>query len=192
MLCYCKGGRISKTTVSLGDLHLFVFLFSLKLGVSFWCWVLMTGAKWKWSMSSTLWQFLYGIWFSLCVSFGPFGEYFLLFNNFPCWPDQCCVRYFNHMLSCWDRSSDLINCKFLKGKLGVSSLINMWDIWAKIVYAVWCYVSESLFCLILQNAFWFSLGWCLFFFVPCLIFAVKLAGLYRRETEKEYDDFDRP
>ncbi|PVD34827.1 hypothetical protein C0Q70_06106 [Pomacea canaliculata] len=42
------------------------------------------------------------------------------------------------------------------------------------------------------NAFWFSLGWCLFFFVPCLIFAVKLAGLYRRETEKEYDDFDRP
>lgn len=55
-----------------------------------------------------------------------------------------------------------------------------------------CCLVLCLFCLILQNAFWFSLGWCLFFFVPCLIFAVKLAGLYRRETEKEYDDFDRP
>jgi prominin 1 len=42
---------------------------------------------------------------------------------------------------------------------------------------------------VLQNAFWFSVGWCLFFFIPCLIFAVKLAGLYRREhDEKDFDD----
>ncbi|XP_070187748.1 prominin-1-like isoform X2 [Littorina saxatilis] len=39
------------------------------------------------------------------------------------------------------------------------------------------------------NGFWFSVGWCLFFFIPCLIFAVKLAGLYRREhDEKDFND----
>ncbi|KAK7507835.1 hypothetical protein BaRGS_00000800, partial [Batillaria attramentaria] len=39
------------------------------------------------------------------------------------------------------------------------------------------------------NGFWFSVGWCLFFFIPSLIFAVKLAGLYRREhDEKDFDD----
>ncbi|BFZ03403.1 hypothetical protein BsWGS_06442 [Bradybaena similaris] len=40
------------------------------------------------------------------------------------------------------------------------------------------------------NGFWFSFGWCLFFFVPCLIFAVLLADQYRRtlEDDKEFDD----
>ncbi|XP_076445550.1 prominin-1-A-like isoform X2 [Babylonia areolata] len=39
------------------------------------------------------------------------------------------------------------------------------------------------------NGFWFSVGWCLFLCIPCLIFAVKLAGLYRREhDDKVFDD----
>ncbi|XP_076458090.1 prominin-1-A-like [Babylonia areolata] len=40
------------------------------------------------------------------------------------------------------------------------------------------------------NGLWFSIGWSLFFFIPCLIFAVKLASLYRREIEER--DFDDP
>ncbi|KAK2824270.1 hypothetical protein Q5P01_021445 [Channa striata] len=30
------------------------------------------------------------------------------------------------------------------------------------------------------NAFWFSLGWCLLFFIPSIIFSIKLAKHYRR------------
>ncbi|XP_035825566.1 prominin-1-A isoform X1 [Aplysia californica] len=41
------------------------------------------------------------------------------------------------------------------------------------------------------NGLWFSFGWCLFFFIPCLIFAVLLASQYRREQEYE-KDFDDP
>ncbi|XP_034041405.1 prominin-1-A-like isoform X2 [Thalassophryne amazonica] len=36
------------------------------------------------------------------------------------------------------------------------------------------HVVESL------NAFWFSLGWCLIFFIPSIIFSIKLAKFYRR------------
>ncbi|KAK3589877.1 hypothetical protein CHS0354_015902 [Potamilus streckersoni] len=36
------------------------------------------------------------------------------------------------------------------------------------------------------NGFWFSLGWCLLFFVPSVIFAVKLAKHFRR---MKYDEF---
>ncbi|XP_029963108.1 prominin-2 [Salarias fasciatus] len=36
------------------------------------------------------------------------------------------------------------------------------------------YMVESL------NAFWFSLGWCMIFFVPGIIFSIKLAKYYRR------------
>ncbi|TNN71786.1 Prominin-1-A [Liparis tanakae] len=36
------------------------------------------------------------------------------------------------------------------------------------------YIVESL------NAFWFSLGWCLIFFIPSIIFSIKLAKYYRR------------
>lgn len=32
----------------------------------------------------------------------------------------------------------------------------------------------------MQNAFWFSLGWCTFFLLPSIILAVKLAKFYRR------------
>lgn len=36
------------------------------------------------------------------------------------------------------------------------------------------YIVESL------NAFWFSLGWCLIFFIPSIIFSIKLAKYYMR------------
>ncbi|XP_018539764.1 prominin-2 [Lates calcarifer] len=38
------------------------------------------------------------------------------------------------------------------------------------------------------NAFWFSLGWCLIFFIPSIIFSIKLAKYYRRM--KYSDVFD--
>ncbi|MEQ2229523.1 hypothetical protein ILYODFUR_019741 [Ilyodon furcidens] len=38
------------------------------------------------------------------------------------------------------------------------------------------------------NAFWFSLGWCLMFFIPSIIFSIKLAKYYRRM--KYSDCFD--
>lgn len=33
-----------------------------------------------------------------------------------------------------------------------------------------------------QNGFWFSIGFCLLFFIPAIIFNVKLAKHYRRMT----------
>ncbi|KAK9541582.1 hypothetical protein VZT92_001614 [Zoarces viviparus] len=45
------------------------------------------------------------------------------------------------------------------------------------------YIVESL------NAFWFSLGWCMIFFIPSIIFSIKLAKYYRRmESSDVYDD----
>lgn len=39
------------------------------------------------------------------------------------------------------------------------------------------------------NAFWFSLGWCLIFFIPSIIFSIKLAKYYRRMMVSDvYDD----
>ncbi|KAI5616235.1 prominin-2 precursor [Silurus asotus] len=39
----------------------------------------------------------------------------------------------------------------------------------------------------INNAFWFSLGWCLVFLIPSIIFSVKLAKFYRRM--KHNDEF---
>ncbi|XP_047668974.1 prominin-2 [Tachysurus fulvidraco] len=51
---------------------------------------------------------------------------------------------------------------------------------------------ENIFCSQLVdslNAFWFSLGWCMVFFIPSIIFSVKLAKFYRRMKYKdEYMD----
>ncbi|XP_037322323.2 prominin-2 isoform X2 [Pungitius pungitius] len=45
------------------------------------------------------------------------------------------------------------------------------------------YIVESL------NAFWFSLGWCMIFFIPSIIFSIKLSKYYRRmKYSDEYDD----
>uniref|UniRef100_A0A8C9RV71 Prominin 2 n=1 Tax=Scleropages formosus TaxID=113540 RepID=A0A8C9RV71_SCLFO len=41
------------------------------------------------------------------------------------------------------------------------------------------YIVESL------NAFWFSLGWCLIFLIPNIIFSIKLAKFYRRMKHKD-------
>ncbi|XP_070696693.1 prominin-2 [Pempheris klunzingeri] len=39
------------------------------------------------------------------------------------------------------------------------------------------------------NAFWFSLGWCIIFFIPSIIFSIKLAKYYRRMKYSDvYDD----
>ncbi|KAM4607558.1 prominin-2 isoform 2-T2 [Polymixia lowei] len=39
------------------------------------------------------------------------------------------------------------------------------------------------------NAFWFSLGWCLIFFIPGIIFSIKLAKYYRRMDRSDaYDN----
>lgn len=39
------------------------------------------------------------------------------------------------------------------------------------------------------NAFWFSLGWCIIFFIPGIIFSIKLAKYYRRMKYSDvYDD----
>ncbi|KAM9847637.1 prominin-2 [Aulostomus maculatus] len=40
------------------------------------------------------------------------------------------------------------------------------------------------------NAFWFSLGWCMIFFIPSIIFSIKLAKYYRRM--KYSDVYDNP
>ncbi|KAM7408753.1 hypothetical protein PAMA_002471 [Pampus argenteus] len=42
---------------------------------------------------------------------------------------------------------------------------------------------ETILCLHMVeslNAFWFSLGWCMIFFIPSIIFSIKLAKYYRR------------
>ncbi|XP_031697091.1 prominin-2 isoform X2 [Anarrhichthys ocellatus] len=45
------------------------------------------------------------------------------------------------------------------------------------------YIVESL------NAFWFSLGWCMIFFIPSIILSIKLAKYYRRMKSSDvYDD----
>ncbi|XP_068183415.1 prominin-2 [Antennarius striatus] len=45
------------------------------------------------------------------------------------------------------------------------------------------YVVESV------NAFWFSLGWCIMFFIPSIIFSIKLAKHYRKMKNSDvYDD----
>ena len=41
------------------------------------------------------------------------------------------------------------------------------------------------FCHIFQNAFWFALGWGLFFFIPVIIVGVKLSKFYRKMNEDE-------
>uniref|UniRef100_A0A3Q2UZI4 Prominin-1-A-like n=1 Tax=Haplochromis burtoni TaxID=8153 RepID=A0A3Q2UZI4_HAPBU len=45
---------------------------------------------------------------------------------------------------------------------------------------VCAYMVESL------NAFWFSLGWCIMFFIPGIIFSIKLAKYYRRMKESDF------
>ncbi|KAG1659357.1 Prominin-1-A [Nymphon striatum] len=41
-----------------------------------------------------------------------------------------------------------------------------------------------------QNGFWFGLGWCLAFFIPALIFSVKLSRHYRKMQYTEFEGND--
>lgn len=51
----------------------------------------------------------------------------------------------------------------------------LWNLYNSILLVSVCQYTIDAF-----NGFWFSIGWCIFFFVPAVIFAVKLAKHYRR------------
>uniref|UniRef100_A0A667Y7L1 Prominin 2 n=1 Tax=Myripristis murdjan TaxID=586833 RepID=A0A667Y7L1_9TELE len=51
------------------------------------------------------------------------------------------------------------------------------------------YCAYACVCFFPCNAFWFSLGWCLIFFIPSIIFSIKLAKYYRRmDSSDVYDN----
>ncbi|XP_052253850.1 prominin-1-like isoform X1 [Dreissena polymorpha] len=51
----------------------------------------------------------------------------------------------------------------------------VWNLYHSIVVVALCQYTIDSF-----NGFWFSIGWCLFFFMPSLVFGVKLAKHFRR------------
>ncbi|XP_070540856.1 prominin-1-A-like isoform X2 [Ptychodera flava] len=55
----------------------------------------------------------------------------------------------------------------------------VWNLYESMQIAFCSYLIDSF------NCFWFSLGWCLFFFIPSVIFAIKLAKHYRRMEYEE-------
>ncbi|XP_021352519.1 prominin-1-A-like isoform X1 [Mizuhopecten yessoensis] len=69
----------------------------------------------------------------------------------------------------------------LKTELGKCDPI--WNLYNNFFVITLCgYTVDTL------NGFWFGLGWCLFFFIPSIIFAVKLAKHFRRMKEVETVD----
>ncbi|XP_052760014.1 prominin-1-A-like isoform X1 [Mya arenaria] len=66
----------------------------------------------------------------------------------------------------------------------------LYDDASQLVDAVCLYTVDPL------NAIWFGLGWCLFFYIPCFIFAAILAGLYKRqepyEKDMPFDEIQQP
>lgn len=61
----------------------------------------------------------------------------------------------------------------------------IWNLYNSLFVISLCqYTVDSL------NGFWFSLGWCIFFFIPSIIFSTKLAKHYRRMSQLDYDDED--
>ncbi|KAK3095244.1 hypothetical protein FSP39_012090 [Pinctada imbricata] len=68
----------------------------------------------------------------------------------------------------------------LNNELGTCEPI--WTLYNSLVVITFCnYTIDTL------NGFWFGLGWCIFFFVPSIIFAVKLAKHYRRMKQSDYN-----
>ncbi|KAL4231061.1 hypothetical protein ACF0H5_008644 [Mactra antiquata] len=50
----------------------------------------------------------------------------------------------------------------------------LWNLYDSVMLVSFCsYIVDAF------NGFWFSIGWCLFFFVPSIVFSVKLAKYYR-------------
>nr|XP_034328960.1 prominin-1-A isoform X7 [Crassostrea gigas] len=61
----------------------------------------------------------------------------------------------------------------------------IWNLYNSLFVISLCqYTVDSL------NGFWFSLGWCIFFFIPSIIFSTKLAKHYRRmsQLDNDYED----
>nr|XP_006823128.1 PREDICTED: prominin-1-A-like [Saccoglossus kowalevskii] len=81
--------------------------------------------------------------------------------------------------------------QYAKYVLGVVSndlggCLPVWNLYKSMNIVICNYVVDSF------NCFWFSLGWGLFFFIPSIIFAVKLSKHYRRMEYEEgcLDDTD--
>lgn len=56
----------------------------------------------------------------------------------------------------------------------------LWNLYDSVVVVSVCkYIVDAF------NGFWFSIGWCLFFFVPSIVFSVKLAKYYRTMKSDE-------
>lgn len=62
----------------------------------------------------------------------------------------------------------------------------LWNLYDSVIIVSFCkYIVDAF------NGFWFSIGWCLFFFVPSIIFSVKLAKHYRTmEPDDEQPEGD--
>ncbi|CAC5385900.1 PROM1 [Mytilus coruscus] len=61
----------------------------------------------------------------------------------------------------------------LENEIGVCTPV--WNLYNDILVISFCkYLVDTL------NGFWFGVGWCVFFFIPSIIFATKLAKHYRK------------
>lgn len=60
----------------------------------------------------------------------------------------------------------------------------LWNLYNSILLVSVCHYTVDAF-----NGFWFSIGWCIFFFVPAVIFAVKLAKYYHRMDYVEEESY---
>ncbi|XP_060065565.1 prominin-1-A-like [Ylistrum balloti] len=69
----------------------------------------------------------------------------------------------------------------LRSELGKCDPI--WNLYNNLFVITLCgYTVDTL------NGFWFGMGWCIFFFIPSIIFAVKLAKHFRRMQELEPEE----
>ena len=65
----------------------------------------------------------------------------------------------------------------------IGSCTPVWNLYNDIIVISFCkYFVDSL------NGFWFGFGWCIFFFLPSIIFATKLAKHYRRMKTHDFED----
>ncbi|XP_030058723.1 prominin-1-A isoform X2 [Microcaecilia unicolor] len=87
------------------------------------------------------------------------------------------LGYFNSYIT-WIKTmltKEIARCAPIAGVLDMAQVV------------VCDYIVNSL------NAFWFSMGWCVIFFIPSIILAVKLAKYYRRmKFEDVYEDNEIP
>ncbi|XP_060576475.1 prominin-1-like [Ruditapes philippinarum] len=71
-------------------------------------------------------------------------------------------------------------------KNGVGQCTPLWNLYDSIILTSVCkYIVDSF------NGFWFSIGWCLFFFVPSIVFSVKLAKHYRTMNSDAESDIPK-